>query len=144
MCTKTYVFSNKKVRQRANNPKIAPDRTFFGGNRYTFEHSKSYTQLCCFRAQMCTPASKPRKFARNCVVFGPKCARRRVNLANLHASVLDFRENQHTCVHSAFRREIGYSCLSIFKSKRGISFDLEIPRKTFNCCCYYLFHSKNA
>ena len=40
LCTKTYGFSNKKVRQRANNRVFALNRTFFGENRYTFEHSR--------------------------------------------------------------------------------------------------------
>ena len=86
VCTKTYGFFNKKVRQGAKNRKFAPDRTFFGENRYTFEHGRNYSG-----------------FTRNCADLGPKTARRRVNIANLHATVLDFRENQHTNVHSASR-----------------------------------------
>ena len=86
VCTKTYGFSNKKVRQGAKNLKFAPDRTYFGENRYTFEHGRNYSG-----------------FTRNCAVFRPKCARRRVNIANLHATVLDFRENQHTKMHSEFQ-----------------------------------------
>ena len=62
---------------------FALDRTFFGENRYTFEHSK------------CNIG-----FTRYCADFGPKCARQRVNFADLLASVLDFREKPHTSVHS--------------------------------------------
>ena len=59
-----------------------------------------YTQVCCFRARISTPASKFRSFTRYCADFGPKCARQRVNFADLLASVLDFREKPHTSVHT--------------------------------------------
>ena len=43
VCIKTYGFFDKKVRQRANIREFAPNRTFFGEKRYTFEHNGKTT-----------------------------------------------------------------------------------------------------